>query len=925
MTPVRWNRIKKVFNAALERGEAESQALLDELDTGLRHEVERLLRQPRDTAGLLSPIEERNLSGQTISHYRVLDRIGQGGTAVVYQAEDTRLHRKVALKFLRREAIENPELKARFLREAEAAAALDHPNICTVYQIDEANGRTFLAMAYIDGPSLKDKIRDRPLKLTDALDIAIQIGEGLQAAHENGIVHRDIKSGNVMLTSHGQAKIVDFGLAHLAGAAKITRTGSVAGTPAYMSPEQVRGEEADHRTDIWALGVVLYEMVTGRLPFGDEAAQSVALAIQNREPDLPTALRSGAPVELDRIAGKALAKRVHERYQHVEDLLVDLRSLKRKLESGWQPVAPKRANRARWYVAGGALAAALAAAWIGYWTPWTRPEEVPLAPVPLTAYPGFESGPSFSPDGNEVAFSWNGEDGSNYDIYRKSIGPGAPLRLTSHPASDSLPRWSPDGQRIAFRRELGGGTEGIFLIPALGGVEQQLMEVRGQLVFRVRHAWSPDGKWLLTSDGTPPQEPYYLVLLSVATREKRRLTDPPQDSGCGDFGASFSPDGRSIVFCRGRTSLILSDVYTLALTEQLTPWGEPKRLAHDATVKQDPIWTPDGRDILFVSGSTISYSLTRRLWRISASGAAEAKPLPAIGPGVSTPAISSQRQRLAYSQTISNVDIWRIEISGPEKNAGPPKRLLASTRIDEQGRWSPDGRRIAFLSDRSGNPEIWLADRDGSNAWQLTSSGGQHVGWPSWSPDGHSLAFDSAAAGQRDIHVLSANGGVPRRLTEHPADDAVPCWSHDGKWIYFTSNRTGKYQIWKIPAAGGEAIRVTKNGGLVPFESSDGQFVFYTIGVSNTSLWKVPAGGGEETRVLEAISMNVEVAREGLYFVRTQGHSIEFLDFRTGQIRTIFSADKPIGDPSVSPDGHSIMFKQEDARSSDLMLVENFR
>jgi eukaryotic-like serine/threonine-protein kinase len=269
------------------------------------------------------------LIGRTISHYKILEKLGDGGMGVVYKAEDSKLHRTVALKFLRPDAVESRALKARLLTEAEAAAALTHPNICVVYEIDEAEGNSFIAMEYVEGESLADKIKKRPLPLDEALDAAIQVAEGLQAAHEKKVVHRDIKPANIMLDAKGRAKIMDFGLAHLEEATRITKTGTVLGTPAYMSPEQVRGEKVDHRTDIWSLGVVLYEMSAGQLPFRGEIREAISHSILYEEPEPLTAVRTGVPQELERIVAKTLAKNPAERYQHLDEVLVDLRSASR--------------------------------------------------------------------------------------------------------------------------------------------------------------------------------------------------------------------------------------------------------------------------------------------------------------------------------------------------------------------------------------------------------------------------------------------------------------------------------------------------------------------------------------------------------------------------------------------------------------------
>jgi len=296
--------------------------------------------------------------GQTISHYKIIEKLGEGGMGVVYKAEDLKLGRAVALKFLPSHLIESEEYKARFLNEARAAALLDHPNICTVYEIDEAGGQAFLAMAYLEGQTLKQKIAARPLPLNEALDIAIQIGQGLQAAHAKGIVHRDIKPANIMIAPQGQVKIMDFGLAQLSNRTELTATGMKLGTPAYMSPEQTEGKPADRRSDIWALGVALYEMICGRVPFAGETEAAVAYGIVHTEPEAPTALRSGLPISLDRVVTKALAKDAAERYQHVEDMLVDLRALRspRGIVEAAPPPSKLARRAALGAVAGGVVA-----------------------------------------------------------------------------------------------------------------------------------------------------------------------------------------------------------------------------------------------------------------------------------------------------------------------------------------------------------------------------------------------------------------------------------------------------------------------------------------------------------------------------------------------------------------------------------------
>ncbi len=282
--------------------------------------------------------------GQTISHYKIIEKLGEGGMGVVYKAEDTKLKRTVTLKFIKTQAMEATEEKTRFVREAQATAALDHPNICTVYEIDEVEGKTFIAMAYIKGQSLNDKVRSAPLRLEEVLDIGMQVAQGLQEAHEKGVFHRDIKSSNIMVTDKGQAKIMDFGIAKLTGGTEITKPAAFMGTVAYMSPEQASAKPLDHRTDIWSLGVVLYEMLTGQVPFKGEHEQVILHSILNKSPEPITSLRSGVPLELEAIVNKCLEKDSSERYQTSADLIADLKRLNRDMTTGETAMAAATAT-----------------------------------------------------------------------------------------------------------------------------------------------------------------------------------------------------------------------------------------------------------------------------------------------------------------------------------------------------------------------------------------------------------------------------------------------------------------------------------------------------------------------------------------------------------------------------------------------------
>jgi Tol biopolymer transport system component len=411
-----------------------------------------------------------------------------------------------------------------------------------------------------------------------------------------------------------------------------------------------------------------------------------------------------------------------------------------------------------------------------------------------------------------------------------------------------------------------------------------------------------------------------LFLYSVETGEKRRLTSPPTDS-LGDSCPAFSPDGRTLAFFRW-ASWTNSDLYLLDLSQDLKPVPEPKRLTFGNWRAASPAWTTDGRSLVF--------SAFPNLWRVDASGASKPQRLAAIGANGAYPAISRRGNRLAYAQAISDVNIWRIEIPTPGGKANPPQKLISSTRDDYFPQFSPDGKKIAFLSERSGSEEVWVCGADGSNVVQLTSLGGPSIGSaPRWSPDSRRLTFSANIEGHQEVYVVNASGGSPQRMTSSTYS-GNPSWSKDGRWILCDATPSG---IKKVPAEGGPAVPVTgAEGGWGPTESPDGKFIYYVSQPADGfSLLRVPTEGGEAQQILDSlVAANFVVVNDGIYFIPRpdpkSGYSIQFLNTTTGKIRRIASIEKPVGGGfAVSPDRRWILYAQADQAGSDLMLVENFR
>jgi len=885
--------------------------------------------------------------GQHIAHYQILDILGQGGMGSVYKARDTQLDRIVAIKVLTPDKVANSERKIRFVQEAKAASALNHPNIVTIYDIGSADGVDFIVMEYIAGRTLEKAIPRDGLKPADVLKYGIQICDALARSHNAGIVHRDLKPGNIMVSDDGRIKLVDFGLAKLSDlhdatdadltrpASPTTEEGSILGTVCYMSPEQAEARRTDARSDIFSFGAVLYEMATGHRAFLGRSKISTLAAILQGEPQPAAELHAGLPRDLTRVIERCLRKDPAWRYQSAADLKITLCDLQHDLESGAaqqaaaavaaapQSAALLRKRAIHWVpLLGLGLALGAAAAWL-LMNGGSR--SASYGPVmPLTTYAGVQSEPALSPDGKQVAFSWVGEHQDNFDIYVQMVETGSKLRLTTDPAQDRAPSWSPDGQRIAFVRE-----DAVYLISALGGVERKLAQLPRHSLFAsltnpTSIAWSPDGRFLAINRAQDPGPS--ILVVSTESGEYNAVSKPPTGNYLENSPA-FSPDGGTLAYLRARDTYART-VVLQEMNSDGTPRGREREItSYDRRIEQ-LAWQPDGKGLILAIRTMGERS---GLFRILRSG--ELTPLGFDSGILIWPSLSRTGNRLAYQKREVDTNIYRMDGPGAEGGARPyedchVRMIVDSTAADREPALSPDGRRLAFTSDRLGYYEVYVADADGRQQGPVTHMGPTALGSPRWSPDSQTIVFDRYENGYSNIYTIGAEGGKPRRVTNDTFRDIRPSFSRDGQWIYFSSNRSGSMELWKIALEGGAPQQVTRDAGIEAFESADGQ-LYYTNG---RGLWSRPVAGGDSKLVLEQNVFPVyALAGHSVYYgvhnppalwvLRTDtGRKFEYVRFPREDFGldggTVFS---------VSADERTILFSRTDRTESSLMLVENFR
>jgi serine/threonine protein kinase len=903
----RWNRVDELLGAALDlEPEARPGFLAGHCgdDDGLRLEVEKLLAAYEQADRFIETsalhVAARAVAGETVlararqqvGPYKIISMLGAGGMGEVFLAEDTRLSRRVALKVLPFPFTSDRDRVRRFETEARAASALNHPNIIIIYDIGQVDSIHYIASEYVDGDTLRERLKQGPVKLPAAIRLVLQVAEALSAAHSAGITHRDIKPENIVVRNDHQVKVLDFGLAKLANnpvgqtdsvAPSLQTQGVLVGTIKYMSPEQALGRKVDARSDLWSLGVLLYELISGEPPFSGETQASTFDAILNRTPEPLTSLNENLPPSIDPIITKALEKDADLRYQSAADMRADLLRLQRELEPASSKL-DRSASRSRYtksrsrtwqFVAAGLTAAFLLAILGWFFFVRQRPVVRPSGPnwtsaraMQLTNDAGPEYFPSLAPDGKSLIYA--SRISGNWDIYWQRVGGKNTVNLTKDTTEDDTqPVYSPDGTNIAFRSER--NPRGIYVMEATSENVKRVSEMG------FNPSWSPDGRKVVVgldrfnSPTIRSLIPSALVVIDIQTGAKRTLTD-------GDaVQPSWSPNGYRIAYWGMHPGGGKRDIWTIP-----SDGGPAVAVTGDDALDWNPVWSPDGRYLYFASNRGGSMNF----WRVAIdekSGQVTGEPENVTTPSAYSQHLSFSRdgKRMAYVQQAetqslqkialdplrgrtsgdlvavvegtkyaTNVDVspdgeWlayssqgesREDIFVVKKDGTHLRQLLNDTFNDRFPRWSPDGSRLAFYSDRSGRYEVWIINVDGTGLHQVTFTSGSSAVYPVWSPDGKQMIFK-----QRDHLPFIVDLTKPwqeQTLWQFPAE--VPpkenywiwSWSHDGKKVagWWTSKLTSASAVQTFTFETKRYDQLTTFGNNPIWLHDDRRIIFHSDG-----------------------------------------------------------------------------------------------
>jgi serine/threonine protein kinase len=928
MAPADHERLKAAHARALsltppEREEFVRSVFQDE--QSLENTLRALLRWHDQAADFLeTPLSAQVfdaaplLIGRRLGSWKLVREIDHGGSATVFLARpvDPQLGEEVAIKVFHRLSHSEEALK-RFQREIRILSGLEHPYIVRFLEA----GMTGEALAYIVTEYVDARRIDEfcsSLSLREKLELFVKVCEGISYAHSKRIVHRDLKPSNILVTPDGKPKLLDFGIAFLLDQdARLTQTGLERMTVQYASPEQIRRrKDIGEASDVYSLGVILYELVAGRSPY-DCDEHDVAAWILSRDP----APLARAPRNLDAIIRQALRKTRSERYESVNALHDDVTrflkgtSVHARAEGMPRKIAKFVGRRWRtlaWLAAGVGIIVLL-----GLLAKWSRPEENRGTTASLESPEGHPLSLSFSPDGKRL-FYLAGDTFFDYaDLFVKDLRSGQFSRLTTDGSFKINAAVSPDGRQVAFLRAASESTTTMVLLPAGGGQERVLFTAPSG-----SFAWGRDSKSLIVGHRSNQGIWPHLRGFDIEKSKWWDVTPPPRE-GRGDGWPALSPDGKTLCFVR-QESRESADLFLLQVDPGLRPAGSPRRLTSRRLRVSSPRWMPDGKEIVFLGGTLGDF----RLFRVSVDGRADPIEVGPAGQGIEALTVAHGDRKLAIERTQSRTDIWRFDLDRPTGRLVRRETMKLSRSSEGDGSFSPDGRRISFISIKSGEPQVWVADADGSSVRQLTSYAVPDIVASLWLPDSSGLVVSvrSKLVGLRSYLIKLADSSE-RELS---GLTGVPCsFSRDGKWLYF-SLITKDVDIHKYSMITGEVRQVTRDvRAAYAVESPDGGSLYFSKPEAELGLWKILVNGGAPVQVLPNLvrRSSFQVTSEGIYYARRNPRTIaiKLRRFVDGSDTLLYEiAATPGWGFSLSQAGQ-LLLTFENTSSARVLLFERFR
>jgi serine/threonine protein kinase/Tol biopolymer transport system component len=902
MKTERYQQIDQIFQAALAEDPTKRAAFLDDACAGdevLRREVESLITSDNRglsfiddpafdvAANLFASYEPELAAGDRVDRYEILSLLGSGGMGEVYLAHDEKLDRKIALKLLPSDFTANQEHLRRFQLEARAASALNHPNIITIYEVESVDGRNFIATEFVDGQTLRQLLRESRLTISESLEIAIQICSALSAAHQAGIVHRDIKPENIMVRRDGYVKVLDFGLAKLTESHERradvnphmdfnSSSGLVMGTVKYMSPEQAQAQAVDHRTDLFSLGAVLYEMVTGRAAFECENGPELIRSILIDEPPPLKNHLPEAPDALQRIVRKSLSKQTARRYQSAEELIVDLKALQKK-ETSLLTYTTAKIKRHR-------VVASLAAVLLVFVTVAVsfamfrlfKSRRVAFQKIGVNKFTNFGDAwnPAISPDGEYVVYAkgWGTEGPGKFSLWRKAVGSGTEFRLVPPTEIDGWyggTVFSPDSRSVIYWVRLKNQPAAIYAVPISGGEPQ-----RFSLGSSYQFSFSWDGKRIAYVDNRYSEGKTVLVTANPDGTEARDIITRQAPSYYKtSMKPSWSTDGKLIACVAQNGNEGFPRVMAINVDTQV----ERPITTQKWTAIRSVVWLPDMSGLLIAAAEETSSIY--QIWHISyPDGAARRITNDTVsywGAEVTADGKTVVAQRVEAPTAFWVMPVETRQLASAHKDGPAPFTVAGARQINtatiSSGEndglaWTPDGR-VVYVSEENGNADIWSMNSDGSDRKQLTTDPHRDSA-PDVSPDGRYIAFASNRANTENIWIMNADGSNQRRLTTHLIE-RNPVFSGDSKWVYFVGWQTGKQSIWKINIDGGEPIQVTPDLCNSPAISPDGKWLAYR---TFEKIVIVPSEGGSPVKSIDVVGSQHRWMPDGQALTFLCGH-----------------------------------------------------